>query len=101
MRPESSDYFVVAALIVKDELDKSLRGDLARIRQEAGRPTGSLLHFRKMGHATKVKVSREIGASPNVAAVTSVIMCKRHLINDAGKEPFISAAGDRAEPLRR
>jgi hypothetical protein len=91
MRPESSEYFVVAALIVKDAL-ASLRTDLARIRRDMGRPTGGRLHFRKMAHASKTKVTRELGASPNVAAVTSVIMCKRHITDPSmpGGAAFIS-----------
>ena len=92
MKPESSDYFVVSAVIVEEAKDRALRGDLARIREEVGRAPGSSLHFRNMNHMTKVKVTSDIGLSPNVAAVTSVIMCKRH-INDAaypGGAAFIS-----------
>jgi hypothetical protein len=88
MRPESSEYFVVAALIVKDECDAALRRELATIRAELHRSPDTLLHFRKMGHPAKVKVTRDLGSSGNVAAITSVIICKRHL----DRAPFISTA---------
>jgi hypothetical protein len=90
MKPSSSEYFVVSALVVRDLVE--LRGELARIRAEMGRPPGSPLHFRKMAHMSKLKVTREIGSSPHVAAVASVIMCKRHIKDEskAGGAAFIS-----------
>lgn len=98
MQSTSSRYFVVAAVLVKsDEHDKLLRAELGRIRAELGRPANSLLHFRKMQHASKVKVSSELGALTTVQAITSVIMCKRHLENE--KEPGGAAYISSPDPM--
>ena len=92
MQPTSSNYFVVAAVIVKDECDKPLRADLARIRAEFGRPPDSVLHFRNMQHLSKVKVSADLGGCANIAAITAVVMCKRHIVDEAkaGGAAYIS-----------
>lgn len=83
MKPESSEYFVVAAVIVKDRHDADLRADLANIRRVIRRPEGHVLHFRKMAHATRAKVTAEIGKS-HADAITSVVMCKRLLSSQSG-----------------
>jgi Protein of unknown function (DUF3800) len=91
MKAESSEYFVVAAVIVKDRHTADLRADLANIRKVIGRPVGQVLHFRKMAHEAKVKVTQEMAQS-HLAAITSVIMCKRLISNPAapGGAAYIS-----------
>lgn len=83
MKPASSEYFLVSAVIVKDELDPEVRRELARLRETLRRPPDQVLHFRKMAHASKVRSSAEIGES-SIAAITNVIMCKRLIQDPAG-----------------
>jgi hypothetical protein len=91
MSTASSEHFMVSAIIVADALDSHTRGQLAALRQVLGRKPGQVLHFRNLTHGQKVKATQDINSS-SVAAITNVIICKRHLqgAGSAGATPYIS-----------
>jgi hypothetical protein len=83
MSPASSAHFVVSAVVVADVLDAQVRAELANLSQQLGRQPGQVLHFRNLTHSQKVKATQDIATS-SIAAITNVIICKRHLGGAAG-----------------
>ncbi len=90
-KPTSSDHFVVSAIIVPDPLDAQVRAQLANLAYQLGRKPGQVLHFRNLTHPQKVKATQDIAAS-SVAAITNVIVCKRHLhgVGSPGNTSYIT-----------
>lgn len=76
--PQSSDHFVVSAVVVDDSVEAQTRRELAALRQELGRQPAQALHFRQFTHPQKVKAAQDTAAAA-LAVITNVIICKRHL----------------------
>jgi hypothetical protein len=74
-RPGSSTHFIVAAVVVRDEYDAVVRGQLTALRTQLGRQPGHTLHFRKLTHSQKVKACQEI-AGFSADMITTVTMVK-------------------------
>jgi Protein of unknown function (DUF3800) len=85
MKPGSSAHFLVTAVIVRDSDDAQVRSDFEALRQELGRHRWQVLHFRKLTHSQKIKAAQDIGTS-SIAAITNVIICKRHLHGAPGSD---------------
>jgi hypothetical protein len=83
IKPGSSAHFIVTAVIIRDSFDAQVRADFGTLRQELGRHRWQVLHFRKLTHSQKIKASQDL-ATANIAAITSVIICKRHLYGAPG-----------------
>jgi hypothetical protein len=77
-RPNSSDHFVVSAIVIRDSDDAAVRAHLATLRTAVGRHVGHVLHFRNLTHSRKIKACQDIAAMP-IAAITNVILCKRKI----------------------
>jgi hypothetical protein len=83
MSAGSSRHFIVSAVVVRDDLDKQAREELAALRQELGRGGGSLfgigrsqaLHFRKLTHSQKLRAAQALPGC-SIATVINVILCK-------------------------
>lgn len=71
----SSKHFVVSAVIVRDQDELAVRGELAALRGTLGRHPGHVLHFRKLTHAQKVKACQEV-ACCSLATISNVVFCK-------------------------
>jgi hypothetical protein len=93
VKPSSSSYFVVSAIVVDDAVEMTLRTELAALQQALGRHPGQVIHFRNLTHSQKLKATQDIAAS-QIATVSNVIVCKRHLCSTAipGSAPFIANA---------
>lgn len=98
MKPGSSDHFAVSAIIVADSLDAQVRKELAILSTQLGRHPGQVLHFRNLTHSQKLKVTQDIAAS-SMAAITNVIICKRHLGASASAPPGTAAYITRPDPM--
>lgn len=72
----SSAHFVVSGVIVRDDADATVRGELAALRAALGRHAGQTLHFQKFSHSQRIKAAQDI-AGASLAAISSVILCKR------------------------
>jgi hypothetical protein len=96
MKPNSSDHFVVSAILVRDSDDAQVRTELAALSQALGRHAGQVLHFRNLTHSQKIKATQDLAAS-SVQAITNVVVCKRHLqgVGPAGNATLIT----RADPM--
>ncbi|MDT5335351.1 MAG: hypothetical protein QOD90_856 [Mycobacterium sp.] len=81
--PDSSEHFVVSAVIVRDQDEAAARNALATLRTTLGRQSGHVLHFRKLTHARKVKACQDAARFP-IACITNVIVCKTKI---AGQIP--------------
>jgi len=81
--PASSKHFVVSAVIVRNQDEPTIRGELATLRAALGRHPGHELHFRKLTHAQKIKACQDVAAS-SVATISNVIFCKSKI---AGQIP--------------
>jgi Protein of unknown function (DUF3800) len=81
--PASSKHFVVSAVIVRDQDEPHVRGELAALRAALGRQPGHEVHFRKLTHAQKIKACQDLGGS-SVATITNVVFSKSRL---AGQIP--------------
>lgn len=71
----SGCHFVVSAAIVADDLDATLRAELADLRAELGRQADHVLHFVKFSHSQRLKAVQEVARS-SVTAVANVIIHK-------------------------
>jgi hypothetical protein len=91
VKPGSSDHFVVSAIIVHDSFDAQLRAELAALRAALGRTPGQVVHFRNLTHPQKIKATQDVAASC-CAAITNVIICKRHLfgVGSPGNTAYIT-----------
>ena len=78
MKATSSDYFVVAAVLVADDQDAPSRQHLSELKVRLGRATQDELQFSKLSHIQRRAACVRIAQMP-VGAITSVILCKRHL----------------------
>jgi hypothetical protein len=76
--PDSSEYFVLSAIIVKDSDDAAVRAQLGAFRAALGRHPGHVVHFRKLSHSQKIKACQDIATMP-IAAIANVIICKCHV----------------------
>lgn len=73
-RAGSSTHFLVAAVIVDDQHDAVVRGQLTTLRAALGRQPGHTLHFRKLTHSQKIKACQDVAgfALDAIATVTMV-----------------------------
>jgi hypothetical protein len=76
--PGSSNHFIVSAVIVLDANDAAVRAELSAAKQSIGLNPANVLHFRKLSHGRQVRLCREV-ANFSIAAITNVIVCKRHI----------------------
>ncbi len=98
MKPASSAHFAVSAIIVAHGLDAQVRKELAILSQQLGRHPGQVLHFRNLTHSQKLKATQAIAAS-SIAAITNVIICKRHLGAAASAPSGTAAYIARPDPM--
>lgn len=70
-------------MVVRDEFDATVREELARAKNQVGLTSGNVIHFRKLSHAKKVRICRDISGF-SLACITNVVVCKKKL------EPFPS-----------
>jgi Protein of unknown function (DUF3800) len=73
--PGSSVHFMVAAVVVQDQDDAVVRGQLTALRTELGRQPGHTLHFRKLTHSQKIKACQDI-AGFAIDTITTLTMVK-------------------------
>ncbi len=71
----SACHFVVSAVVVADEDDADLRGQLGTLRGELGRHPGHVLHFVKFSHSQRLKAVQDLSNS-SLAAIVNVIVHK-------------------------
>jgi hypothetical protein len=92
-RAGSSVHFLVAAVVVRDEHDAVVRGQLTALRAALGRQPGHVLHFRKLSHSQKLKACQDI-AGFDVDAISTVTMVKPRFAvpNAEGEVPHIKQA---------
>jgi hypothetical protein len=74
----------MSAIVVSDTDRPSVQGRLAAIRNNLGKPPGTVLHFAKniRQHGARVYVCQQLATLTGVTIV-SVVMCKRHWTNAA------------------
>lgn len=73
---KSSDHFVIAAVVVRDSFDATVRQELDTLRADLGRHQGHPLHFQKFSHSQRLKAIQDV-AKFSIDTVTGVILCKR------------------------
>ena len=78
----SSAHFVVSAVIVADADERALRAYLANMRLSVNRRANDELHFQKLTHSDRLKVTLDLGLAP-IAAITTAILVKQHLYSSA------------------
>jgi hypothetical protein len=79
MTKNSSDYFVLAAVLMPER--RRVEGEewLARIRTDLRRQQGQVLHWKQyVAHRDRLHVSQEFGRQ-GFARASAVVACKRHL----------------------
>jgi hypothetical protein len=75
----SSDHFVMSAVVIPDEHMPTAAALLAQLRTDLSRQPGDVLHWRNLrSHSMKLHLAKTLGAVP-WATVASVVVCKRHL----------------------
>jgi hypothetical protein len=72
---------VVSAVVVKDDSDATVREELNTAKSRIGLPSRNVVHFRKLPHAKKVRICRDISGF-SLSRITNVVVCKKQL------EPF-------------
>ncbi len=76
---KSSDHFLLAAVIVRDQDMPKVAALLATLRADTGRQPGDELHWRNIkGHSQRLHVAQVIGAQAWLT-LSAVVVCKRHL----------------------
>jgi len=89
----SSTHFLVAAVIVQEQYDSVVRGQLTALRAALGRQPGHTLHFRKLTHSQKLKACQDIAASAIEAIVTVTMVKPRFAVPDSsGEVPYVAQA---------
>jgi Protein of unknown function (DUF3800) len=78
MSPTSSPYFILAAVIVRDDWDASLRQLRDEICTDLGKPTTTVLHWAEnvKEHAQRKHVAHKIATAASFARLSFVIVDK-------------------------
>jgi hypothetical protein len=78
MTARSSDHFVMAAVVIRDEDLQTARQGLAQLRAETGRHPGDPLQWKNLrGHSLRLRVAQALGGG-QILTVSAVVVCKRH-----------------------
>lgn len=84
--PSSSRHFVVSAIVVAENLDAQLRGELSELRASLDRHPEHVLHFVGFSHSQRLKAVQDV-ASSCAESIVSVILDKRAIANrDPGEK---------------
>lgn len=79
MTKGSSDYFILAAVLMPEHRRPHAEEWLARMRTDLRRQQGQVLHWKNyVAHRDRLHVCQEFGAQP-FARASAVVACKRHL----------------------
>lgn len=77
----SSDHFVMSAVVIPEKYLPAAAALLATVRTDLVRAPGHTLHWRNLKqHSAKVHFAQMIGGSAEFLRMSSVVVCKRHLV---------------------
>jgi hypothetical protein len=76
---KSTDYFVLAAVVIDDADLPAARATLAKMRSDLGRRPGDTLSWKNIkSHSQRLRAAQLLAAGP--LTISAVVVCKRHLV---------------------
>ena len=88
---KSSPHFVMSAVVVRDAKRQEAIQFLADLRETLGRKPDHMLHWKNYNsHPQRLHASTALGQRPDLFKVSSVVVCKRHLAENANFTDDIS-----------
>lgn len=80
---QSSDHFLMSAVVVPDENCADAAATLAQLRTDLARRPGDVLHWRNIkSHSQRLRVVQTLRDQPWLT-ISSVVVCKNHLTGPA------------------
>lgn len=82
---KSSPHFIMSAVVVRDAKRQDAEQFLTDLKTTLGRKPDQVLHWKNYNsHGHRLLASSNLGARPDLFKLSSVVVCKRHLADNAG-----------------